>query len=122
MTETAGYDEALAETLDAEGDSGELRERLLSGGASTEDRHLAREQLDDLARRKFDLAHPVPPRETGQELEAGEIEIARAALDDDKAWSKAGEEIRERIGDALEDAPAVDSIVRLDVRISAEDE
>jgi hypothetical protein len=116
------YDRALAETLEAEGETAELRERLLSGGASADDRRLAREGLDDLARRRFDLAHPVAPHDSAQELDGGELEIARSDLDDDKAWKQLRDELRERIDEALEDAPQVESIVRLGVRISTEDE
>jgi hypothetical protein len=117
------YDKTLAETLDAaEGETAELRERLLSGGASAEDRRVALDGLDELARRRFDLAYPVPPHASAQELDAGELEIARSDLDDQKAWKALADELRERVGEAIEDVPAVESIVRVGVRVTAEDE
>src|SRR5688572_31200936 len=104
-TAPTAYDQALADTLEAEGETAELRERLLSGGASAEDRLTARENLDDLARRRFDLAHPVAPHDSAHELEGGDLEIARSELDDDKAWKRLGDELRERVTEALEDEP-----------------
>jgi hypothetical protein len=116
------YDQALADTLEAEGETAELRERLLTGGASAEDRLAARENLDDLARRRFDLAHPVAPHDSAHELDGGELEIARSDLGDDKAWKALTGQLRDRVAEALADAPAVESVVRVDVRISGEDE
>jgi hypothetical protein len=84
----SAYDEALAEALgDAEGD---LSKRLLAGEADDNDRRAARESLDEATRRRFELAHPVPPRETAVEVELGEVEpgdvseaIEKAAADNE---------------------------------------
>ncbi|MDX6581023.1 MAG: hypothetical protein QOI10_207 [Solirubrobacterales bacterium] len=117
-----GYDEALAETLADEDETAELRKRLLSGGASGDDRQAARERLDDLERRRFDLAHPVPPHDSAQQLDAGELEIERSDLDDAKAWKQRAEEIRERLAEAIDGALPVETVVRLGVRIPADQE
>jgi hypothetical protein len=70
------YDEALADALGDTGESTELVERLRAGKADASDRLAAREQLDDEARHRFELAHPSPPPETAVELELGEVDVA----------------------------------------------
>jgi hypothetical protein len=100
MTPTR-FDEALGEAL--EDGNEELRERLLTGAATAEDRREARGSLDEVARRRFDLAHPVFPREAAREVDAGEIQIEASGLGDAKAWKGGSELIRDRLVDALED-------------------
>jgi hypothetical protein len=120
MTEITGYDQALAATLEGEdSDVAELRERLLSGGAGADDRREARRRLDDDERKVFDLAHPSPPAESAQALDAGELEVERAGLKDAKAFKERAEQVRERIVEALADAQPVESLVTLKVRVSA---
>ena len=120
MAGVSAYDEALAASLDGgDEDLAELRERLLSGGASGDDRRAARERMDEKERRIFELAHPNPPTETAQELDAGELEIERADLEDKKAFKDRADEIRERLAEALDEGQPVESLVALKIRVSA---
>jgi hypothetical protein len=119
MTETIGYDAALAATLDGDDDASELRDRLLSGGAGGDDRRAARERMDDTERHKFELAHPSPPSESAQALDAGELELERAGLTDQKAFKDGAERVRERLAEALEEGQPVESLVTLKIRVSA---
>ena len=69
----SAYDEALAEALGD--DEGELVKRLSAGEADGGDRRTALESLDEDTRHRFELAHPVPPRESAVEVDLGEVDL-----------------------------------------------
>ena len=96
----SAYDVALAEALGE--DAGELVKRLSAGEADGGDRRTALESLDEDTRHRFELAHPVPPRETAVEVDLGEV-----ALDDVKAAVK----------DAAAENEGREILVRLAVRV-----
>ena len=76
------YDEALADAL---GDADEdLAKRLRDGRADNGDRLAAREQLDEDALHRFELAHPSLPTESAIEVDLGEVELGdvKAAVED----------------------------------------
>jgi hypothetical protein len=102
------YDEALAEALGDE--EGDLGKRLLSGEADDDDRRQAREQLEPLALRRFELAHPIVPREKAIEVDAGEVEFTAGDLD-----AKA---IRAHVEEALAEHDGREVVVRLAVRVT----
>jgi hypothetical protein len=97
----SAYDEALAEAL--ADDEGELSKRLLAGEADDGDRRAARESLEDATRRRFELAHPVPPRETAVEVELGEVEL---------------DDVREAVENAAADNEGREILVRMSVRVT----
>ena len=99
------YDEALAEALADE--DGELSKRLLAGEADDDDRRAAREHLDDVALRRFELAHPVAPRETATEIDLGEIELG---------------DVKKAVEQAAADNEGREVLVRLAVRVALDDD
>jgi hypothetical protein len=103
--EPTSYDQSLAEALDDGDESAGLRERLEAGTATDEDRADARGRLDETTRRRFELAHPIPPQAQDLEVEAEELECAIDDLAGSKSWKPHGEAVRERLRAAIEDVP-----------------
>ena len=97
----SAYDEALAEALADE--EGELSKRLLAGEANDDDRRAAREQLDELALRRFELAHPVAPQETATEVDLGEVEL---------------DDVKKAVKDAAAENEGREVVIRLAVRVT----
>jgi hypothetical protein len=117
--EPTGYDEALAEALDDDEESEDLRERLADGTATDEDRVQARHRLDGPARRRFELAHPIQPQARELEVEAEEVECPVEDLGGAKRFKPHAEALRERLQAAAEDAPAErPTVVTLRVRLT----
>ena len=117
----AGYDAALAEALADDSEAAELRERLLAGEANDDDRRTGRQRLDDVELRRFELAHPSPPRERAREVDGGELSIARDELDGKQGAKRLGEELSERLRETVEDGPPGELVMRVSVRIPAPD-
>jgi hypothetical protein len=97
----SAYDEGLAEALGD--DDGELSKRLRAGEADDNDRRAARESLDEGARRRFELAHPVPPRETAVEVDLGEVDL---------------DDVHEAVDKAAADNEGREVLVRVAVRVT----
>ena len=116
--EPSAYDQELAATLEDDEEATGLRERLLAGEASEEDRRAARERLDPSELRRFELAHPIPPRDVGIEVDGGEVEMDLIGLDSDKAFNDGSRSIRERLAEAVgDDPPEREVVVQLSVRL-----
>lgn len=101
----SAYDEALADALGDSDDTAELAERLRGGLADAADRRAAREQLDNAALHRFELAHPSPPPETAVELELGEVEVG---------------DLEKRLKELAAEHEGRELLVRLAVRVGAE--
>ena len=120
--EPTAYDRALAEALDEGDGPGDLRERLLSGAPTDEDRSEARAHLEETSRRRFELAHPVPPRQQDLELEAETIELPAGDLSKDKSWKQHATAIRDELRKAADDSGEAKAVVvTLRVRLTTED-
>jgi hypothetical protein len=116
--EPTSYDQSLAQALDDGEESEGLRERLEAGTATDEDRADARGRLDETTRRRFELAHPIPPQAQDLEVDAEEIECPLDDLAAAKSWKPHGEAVRERLRAAIEDAPAEQpTVVTVRVRV-----
>ncbi len=119
--EPTAYDRSLAEALGGGDGTGDLRERLLSGAPTDEDRSEARAHLDKATRRRFELAHPLPPRQQDLELEAETIELSPGDLSNDKSWKQHATAIRDELRKAADDSGEAKSIVvTLRVRLTTE--
>ena len=118
--EPNAYDQALAQALDESDEAVDVRERLLSGAASDADRQHARASLDDTARRRFELAHPLQPRPEDLEVEAEEIELPIGDLASAKGWKDHGSSIRELLSQAAQDAEGAAVVVQLRVRLTSD--
>ena len=121
--EPSPYDQELAAALEEDEEAGELRERLLAAEASNDDRRAARERLDEAALRRFELAHPIPPRDAGLEVDGGEVVLDLGELESDKAFEDGSRSVRERLAEAVgEEPPEREVVVRLNVRLRPADE
>ena len=119
--EATAYDQSLAQAFDDSEESEGLRQRLAAGTATDEDRADARGRLDDAARRRFELAHPIQPPARDHEVEAEEIECSIDDLASAKTWKPHAQALRERLRTAATDAPPERStVVTLRVRLTPE--
>jgi hypothetical protein len=103
----SAYDEALADALGDSDEAAELAERLRAGQADGGDRRAGREQLDEDALHRFELAHPVAPAESAVEVDLGEIDVG---------------DLKKRIKEVAADHDGRELLVRLAVRVEASED
>lgn len=78
--------------------------------------------MDETTRRRFELAHPVPPRQQDLELDAETIEISTGDLSEDKSWKRHATAIRDELRKAADDSGEAKAVVvTLRVRLTTED-